>query len=341
MKVKLDKGGNMVEKRVTEQNDKNKGKHKVSDDEFYNAKCPICGVRFHLKESKLQKDKRHFCSRECFKVAKKDDMKGENNHQYGLRGDKNSTWKNGRKYTNYGYYMVYAADHPFANKGHYVFEHRLVAEKYLLTEENSIEINGKRYLKPEYCVHHKDFDRTNNDVSNLVVMTKEEHMQLHTKLNPHPRNEKGQYMKINSRFKFRKVVETAKLPTSATDFSAGYDMYAELDEPIVLEPFTGAMIRSGVAMSIPKGYGGFIFARSGISTQRGLRPSTCVSVIDADYRGEIGLPMFNESKVPQTIMPHERIAQIVFIPIEKPEIEIVDSLDETDRGTAGFGSTGR
>jgi dUTP pyrophosphatase len=102
------------------------------------------------------------------------------------------------------------------------------------------------------------------------------------------------------------------------------------------------MISSGVAMSIPKGYAGFIFARSGLSTKRGLRPTTCVSVIDADYRGVVGIPLFNDSKEKQIISPHDRISQIIFIKTLKPKIEIVDKFDDnTERGDKGFGSTGR
>lgn len=313
-------------------------------DNFNNAKCPICGKEFHLKPSKLAIDKNHYCSRECHREAKKEYMKGEKNHQYGLRGDKNASWGGGRRLSNYGYYIIYAPDHPFAQKdNHCVFEHRLIAEKYLLTDDNSIEINGKKYLKPEYEVHHKDFNRTNNDPANLVVLTKSEHASIHSALNPNKRDERtGRFVKSEEKVLFRKVVGTAKVPECATEDSAGYDMYAELEEPITIQPHKAVMIRSGVCLAIPKGYAGFVFARSGLATKDGIRPATCVSVIDADYRGEVGLPVRNDSDKPKTIKPHDRIAQMVFLPILKPEIEIVDSFDtNTDRGTGGFGSTGR
>jgi dUTP pyrophosphatase len=311
---------------------------------WINAECPICGKQFHLKPSKLAIDKNHYCSRECHHAAQRIYMKGSGNHQYGLKCEKNPKWKGGRKFTNYGYYTVYCPDHPFADKRtHHVFEHRLIAEKYLLTEENSVEINGKRYLRPEYAVHHIDFDRTNNDVSNLAVMTKAEHKRLHNRLNSTDRDEKtGRYQSRKQQVLFKKVVDTAKIPTKATPDSAGYDMYAEVQEPIEIPPGEGKMISSGVAMSIPKGYAGFIFARSGLSTKRGLRPTTCVSVIDADYRGVVGIPLFNDSKEKHIISPHDRISQIIFIKTLKPKIEIVDKFDDnTERGDKGFGSTGR
>lgn len=141
---------------------------------------------------------------------------------------------------------------------------------------------------------------------------------------------------------FKKVAEGAMIPECATEDSAGYDMFAELEKPVTILPREAVMIRSGVAVAIPKGYAGFIFARSGLSTKKGLRPATCVSVIDADYRGEVGLPVRNDGDVPQVISPHDRIAQMVFMPVLKPEIEVVsDFEDNTGRGSNGFGSTGK
>lgn len=316
----------------------------LDDGAFNNVKCPICGKEFHLKPSKLAIDKNHYCSRECHREAKREYMKGERNHQYGLRGDKNASWKGGKKLSHYGYYLIYAPDHPFAQKdNHCVLEHRLIAEKYFLTDENSIDVNGKKYLKPEYEVHHIDFDRTNNNPENLVVLTHAEHKAIHNKLNPNKRDEtNGRFVKREKKVFFKKVVETAIIPESATDDSAGYDMYAELKEPITIQPHKAEMIRSGIALSIPKGYAGFVFARSGLATKHGLRPTTCVSVIDADYRGEVGLPVRNDSDEPKIINPHDRIAQMVFMPVLKPKIEIVESLDmDTERGENGFGSTGK
>ncbi len=139
----------------------------------------------------------------------------------------------------------------------------------------------------------------------------------------------------------KKAGDEVNIPRKGTDLSAGYDMYAYLDEPVTIQPGESAMIRSGVTVAIPEGYAAFIFARSGLSCKQGLRPSTCVSVIDEDYRGEIGLPMYNDSKEPRIIVPNERIAQMVLIKVFHPDIEVVESLDDTSRGTGGFGSTGK
>lgn len=150
---------------------------------YLNCECPICKEKFHLKPYQLNNGSHnHYCSIECHRIAKKEYMKGNKNHQYGLKGSKNATWKSDKKVTNYGYIKVRCLNHPYKDSDDMVFEHRLVAEKYLLNEENSIEIDGKRYLKPEYIVHHKDMNKKNNKADNLEIMTLSEHCKLHKSL---------------------------------------------------------------------------------------------------------------------------------------------------------------
>jgi len=153
--------------------------HREKAENYFNCKCPICGKLFHLKPYRIKKYKNNYCSKECHRLAKMQYMKGEKNHQFGLKGNKNSSWKSDRKITNYGYIKIRCLDHPFKDCDGFVFEHRLVAEKYLLNDENSIEIDGKRYLKPEYDVHHLDKNRLNNNLNNLEVITKKKHCELH------------------------------------------------------------------------------------------------------------------------------------------------------------------
>lgn len=160
-----------------------------------NCICPICGESFHLKPSKKAKDKTHCCSQECLSIMRHNNMLGKNNHQFGLKGKDNPTWKTDEKITHYGYRKIRKLDHPFKDCNGFVFEHRLVAEQYLLTEENSVVIEGKKYLKPEYDVHHKDENRLNNNPSNLQVLTKKEHRTLHNKKNSRCRDNKGRFIK--------------------------------------------------------------------------------------------------------------------------------------------------
>ena len=143
------------------------------------------------------------------------------------------------------------------------------------------------------------------------------------------------------KIKLKKLSETAVIPTKGSDGSAGFDLYADNEETIWVAPHKTAMIQSNLAFEIPKGYFGAVYARSGLSTKMGLRPATCVSVIDSDYRGSVGLPIHNDTNEPRAIEPHERVAQIVFQKYLDAEFELVDDLEDTDRGSGGFGSTGR
>lgn len=163
-----------------------------------NATCPICGEEFWVKPSQLERYNVVCCSKKCSLEWRKIKMTGENNHQYGLIGEANSSWKSNEKITNYGYKQIRVLDHPFGTSEHWVFEHRLVAEKYLLTEENSVEINGKKYLKPEYDVHHIDENRLNNSVENLLVLLKSDHRRLHCIQKPRTRDKSGKFAKTEN-----------------------------------------------------------------------------------------------------------------------------------------------
>lgn len=167
-----------------------KKEERESNPDYFNCTCWICGKKFHLKDYQLNKYPTHTCSPECTLKAQQIRMTGENNHQYGLKGNKNPTWKSDERITNHGYKMIRQLNHPFKNNYGFVFEHRLIAEQYLLNEDNSIEIDGKKYLKPELEVHHIDFNKLNNNPDNLIVLTKSEHKRLHNLLNPQKKDVK-------------------------------------------------------------------------------------------------------------------------------------------------------
>lgn len=134
--------------------------------------------------------------------------------------------------------------------------------------------------------------------------------------------------------------DLAKIPTQADAGSAGYDLYAATDCDIQIPPHTNVMIGTGIAMAIPIGYFGGIYARSGIASKRNLRPANCTGVIDSTYRGEIKVSLHNDSPETKTVQAGERIAQLVIHKHEIANFEEVDELDETERGEGGFGSTG-
>ena len=139
----------------------------------------------------------------------------------------------------------------------------------------------------------------------------------------------------------KKLSDKAVMPTYGSEFSAGADLYACLEEAITIQAGETYMVPTGLAMEIPEGYVGLVYARSGISIKRGLAPANKVGVIDSDYRGEIMVALHNHSAQDQTIADFERIAQIVIAPYITANFIETDELDETVRGEGGFGSTGR
>ena len=138
----------------------------------------------------------------------------------------------------------------------------------------------------------------------------------------------------------KKLNEKAVMPTYGSEFSAGADLYALCEEEISFEPNETKLIHTGLAMEIPEGFAGLIYARSGLASKRGLAPANKVGVVDSDYRGEIMVALHNHSGVTQTIAPFERIAQLVIAPFLKAEFTESETLGDTVRGEGGFGSTG-
>lgn len=148
-------------------------------------------------------------------------------------------------------------------------------------------------------------------------------------------------MKIN----IKRINPKAIIPTSGSEYSAGYDLYACIGEGDgeygeIFQPHETIMIGTGITMEIPNGYFGAIYARSGIANKRGLRPSCCVGVVDCDFRGEIKVSLHNDTNEVQYIEDGERIAQIVIQPYLGVEFNEVDELSDTKRGDGGFGSSG-
>lgn len=139
----------------------------------------------------------------------------------------------------------------------------------------------------------------------------------------------------------KKLNDNAKLPSRATKVSAGADLCACIEDDVVLMPGDRKLISTGIAIAVPEGYGGFVFARSGLSSKFGISLANCVGVIDGDYRGEVKVSVINHSAEPYTIKNGERIAQLVIMPVDLCEYGFCDELDETERGTGGFGSTGK
>lgn len=141
--------------------------------------------------------------------------------------------------------------------------------------------------------------------------------------------------------KIKKLNENAIIPTRGSEYAAGVDLYACIDKPIEIQPHETVKIGTGLAMELPDGYFGAIVARSGLATKQGLALANKFAVIDNDYRGEFIIPLHNHSTSPQTVIPNERVAQLVIMPYLLVEFIEVDELTDTERGSGGFGHTGK
>lgn len=139
----------------------------------------------------------------------------------------------------------------------------------------------------------------------------------------------------------KKLHPGAMLPTYGSAEAVGADLYACLEEAVTIAPGAVYWVPTGIALEVPKGCAGLIYARSSMGVKRGLAPANKVGVIDPDYRGEIKVVLLNHSDQPQTLLPGDRIAQFVITPVIQPVYEETEDLSDTDRGAGGFGSTGK
>lgn len=144
-----------------------------------------------------------------------------------------------------------------------------------------------------------------------------------------------------SGIRVKKLSPKAILPTYGSAEAAGADLYACLDEALVIEAGETVFIPTGIALEVPKGCAGLVYARSGLACKRGLAPANKVGVIDSDYRGEIKVALHNHGRQDQTVNPGERVAQLLITPVLTPAYEEAEELTDTERGVCGFGSTGK
>lgn len=149
-------------------------------------------------------------------------------------------------------------------------------------------------------------------------------------------------MKLKLKAMSPKVGTEIPYPFYASAGAAAMDLHACLDEAVTIPAGQRRTIPTGLAIGLPgPEYVALIFARSGLGIKHGITPANCVGVIDSDYRGEIVVALQNQSDAAYTVQPGDRIAQMAVMPVVQAELEVVDLLDETERGTGGFGSTGK
>lgn len=312
-----------------------------------NVRCTQCGKWFYRKPSAITRfgnHQGHFCSRECCYENKKTYFRGENNHQFGLKGHLNASFKGEfteKRNVRQNDIWIYVPDHPFRNKSGRVKYHRyLVETNYssgLFDPACFIMINGTWYLKPELYVHHKDGNHDNNDIKNLQIVTKSEHRRIHNQMNPQPHDKaNGRFCyDWNKQVKIKFLTETAKMPYHGTNESAGWDLYADR----VVEEEDRYVYYTGVAVEIPKHFCGLILPRSSV-VKTGLIMGNSIGLIDRDYIGELSCVFYKrQGATPYKI--GERIAQFFVSPVPDIEFVQVDELTPTSRGSGGYGSTGR
>lgn len=145
---------------------------------------------------------------------------------------------------------------------------------------------------------------------------------------------------VSQRVRIQKLLPDAVLPTYGSASAAGADLYA-CGEAVTIAPGETALVHTGIVMEIPQGLVGLVYARSGLATKRGLAPANKVGVIDSDYRGEIMVALYNQGAVSQTVLPGERVAQLVLTPYVSANFVESETLSDTVRGQGGFGSTGK
>lgn len=138
----------------------------------------------------------------------------------------------------------------------------------------------------------------------------------------------------------KKLSDKAIVPAYGSEFAAGADLYACIDKDIVVPAHTTVMIPTGIALELPVGYAGLIYARSGLASKKGLAPANKVGVVDCDYRGEVKVALHNHGETEQTVSVGERVAQLVITPYITAKFVLKDELSATFRGAGGFGSTG-
>jgi len=302
-----------------------------------NVECYICGTRFHIKPFHLKKMKnpdRICCSKTCSSKERSERYIGIDNHQYGLKGELNSSFKSDIRISRYGYIQVRNITHPHRTSDDFVLFHRLVYEEYLKDIndfeylEYSREINDY-VLTTDVIIHHKDGNKLNNVISNLEPLCLSEHTSIHNIDKPRDRDI------ITQRFITSGKVVSGKLFKNH-NIDAGLDVYS--DEDTIISPRSSKLVSTNLKISIPDGCVGLLWSRSGLSVKNSIEVGA--GCIDAGYTGEVKVHLYNHGDDIFNISKGDRIAQLLTIPININMYERVDELSDTERGTGGFGSTG-
>lgn len=303
-----------------------------------NTECPVCGKKFRAKGSYLRRLKNlPCCSLACSVVRRKDLLKGEKNHQYGLKGELNSTFKSDIRLSYHGYVLVRCLNHPFKNCDDMIFLHRLLFEEFLREVEPDseylIEVEGykEKFLSPDCAIHHKDHNKLNNSIENLDILTLGDHVSLHNFCRDMERDEYGRFVSTSG----KKIKKSNKNLIKKYLYDAGLDIVSNSN--YIIKPQDKCLIDTDLFIEVPKNHVGLIWSRSGLSVKYGIHVGA--GCIDHGYTGEVKVLLYNFGKNDFEIKKGDKIAQLLTLPINIFPYEEVDKLKEADRADNGFGST--
>lgn len=297
-----------------------------------NTICDVCGTEFYKRPKHKIESRTHCCSHSCQNILRKERMSGSGNHQFGLKGELNSSFKKDYRISSWGYLLIREASHPLRMHNDFVFAHRLLYENYLLDNDSGseylIEVDGRLVLDPAVVIHHLDGNKLNNSISNLGIMDLGDHSAMHN-VNME-RNADGTFKCI------RGLVKEGKLER-AFSHDAGQDVYS--NESTLITARSSSIISTNLYIQVPEGFVGLLWSRSGLSFKHGIEVGA--GCIDSGYTGEIKVKLFNHSDRDYQVNVGDKIAQLLTIPISLENYRKSDQLPDTTRGTLGFGSTGK
>ena len=300
-----------------------------------NTICDVCGIEFYKRPKDKKKNRTHCCSHSCQNVLRKKRMLGSGNHQFGLKGELNPSFKKDYRISSWGYLLIREPNHPLRMYNDFVFAHRLLYENYLLENDNGseylIEIDGRLVLDPEIVIHHLDGNKLNNSVSNLCVMELGDHCAMHNVMRNvnMERNADGTFKCI------RGLVKEGKLER-AFSHDAGLDIYS--NNSVLVTARGSSVVSTNLYIQVPEGFVGLLWSRSGLSFKHGIEVGA--GCIDSGYTGEVKVKLFNHSDQDYQVNVGDKIAQLLTIPVSLENYRKSDQLPNSSRGTLGFGSTG-
>lgn len=306
--------------------------------------CFVCGKQIHLKPYKVASFKRGFkpcCSRSCDARKKEILYLGKGNPEYGKKGFSNVKTISDFKVSSFGYLLVRELIHPFRTKADFILFHRVIMENHLRANfPNSqylISVDGfpLKYLNPFCVVHHKNRNRLDNCISNLEIHDSlGTHTSFHNNVFGHTVKDEISGRFVGGPLKVKKLINPNLIKKYQQD--AAYDVVSNENKTISSQ--SSELFSTGLFIEVPLNHVGLLWSRSGLSINHKLEVGA--GCIDANYRGEVKVHLYNFSTEEYTVAKGDRIAQLLIIPLNLNGYEEVEELSDSDRCLNGFGSTG-